>query len=267
MQEQRRLEALGNFIDDLRDGLGGIGAAADLDDFRGALEFVRERFDLLRERGGKHQRLALLRQRADNLPDGREKTHVQHPVGFVEDEVLQLGKIGVAAVHQIHQPSGAGDDEMRAGAKGVDLRIFADAAKNGGDAERQIFAIDFYVLLDLQNEFARGRDDERAGAARAAVAEHGRKLGQHRQRERRRLAGAGLRDADEVVAGDDGRNRRRLDGRGFGVAGFLDGLQNFRVETEGLKWHGGKLGTVRAVRPARMVRRRRRRVKFISTAR
>ena len=78
---------------------------------------------------------------------------------------MQLGKIGVAAVHQIHQPSGAGDDEMRAGAKGVDLRIFADAAKNGGDAERQIFAIDFYVLLDLQNEFARGRDDAWSASA------------------------------------------------------------------------------------------------------
>ncbi|MEI9864324.1 MAG: hypothetical protein WDN00_07160 [Limisphaerales bacterium] len=43
---------------------------------------------------------------------------------------------------------------------------------------------------------------------------------------------AGLRDADEVVAGEDLGNRRRLDGRGFRVAGFLHGLQNFRIETQ-----------------------------------
>ena len=65
-----------------------------------------------------------------------------------------------------------------------------------GDAKRQMFAVGFDVLLNLQSEFARGREHQRAGAALAAIAEHTGQLGEHRQRERRRLAGAGLRDAD-----------------------------------------------------------------------
>ena len=130
MHEQRGLQMLRHFVNELRHGLGGIRAAADLNDLWRALKFVRERFDFLRERRGEQQRLAFLRQRADDLADGRQKSHVQHAVGFVEDQILQLGKIGVAALHQIHQATGARNDEMRAGAERVDLRMFADAAEN-----------------------------------------------------------------------------------------------------------------------------------------
>ena len=60
MGEQRGLEMLGNFVDELRHGLGGVGAAADLDGLRGAQEFAGERLDFLGERGGEEERLALL---------------------------------------------------------------------------------------------------------------------------------------------------------------------------------------------------------------
>jgi hypothetical protein len=61
---------------------------------------------------------------------------------------------------------------------------------------------------NLQSEFARGREHERAGAALAAVADDGGELGEHRQRERGGFAGAGLRDADQIVAGKNRRNGR-----------------------------------------------------------
>ena len=70
-----------------------------------------------------------------------------------------------------------------------------------------------------------------AGADRAAS------LREDRQREGRRLAGARLRDADQVVPREDLRNGRSLDGRRLGVTGFLDGFENVGIETEGAKWH------------------------------
>jgi hypothetical protein len=86
MQQQRRLQMFRHFIDELRDRLGGIRAAADLHNFRRALKFVREQFDLLRERRGKHQRLPLLGQLLHDAPDVRQKSHVQHPVGLIQHE-------------------------------------------------------------------------------------------------------------------------------------------------------------------------------------
>lgn len=51
------------------------------------------------------------------------------------------------------------------------------------------------------------------------------------------LSRAGLGDADQVVPFQDLRDGRRLDGRGFGVASFLDGLQNKGMETEAFERH------------------------------
>ena len=59
-----------------------------------------------------------------------------------------------------------------------------------------------------------------------------REPGENGQRERRRLAGAGLRDADEVVPREDRRDGGGLDRRGLGVAGFLHGLQNFGIKAK-----------------------------------
>ena len=235
MQQQRGLQTFGNFVDELRHGLGWICAAANLHQLGRVLKFMRERFYLPGERRGKEQRLPFLRQRADNLANGWQETHVEHPVGLVEHEILQLREIGVAALHQIHQATGTGDDEMRAGAKGVDLWMFADAAENGGDAHRQVFAVSPDVLINLQDEFARGREDERARAALPPITDDGGKPGQHRQSERGGFARAGLRDADEVVAREDRRNGRELNGRGFRLTGFLYRLQNFWVQTERTK--------------------------------
>jgi hypothetical protein len=65
--------------------------------------------------------------------------------------------------------------------------------------------------------------------------------GEHGQRERRRLARAGLRDADEVVPGENRRDGGGLDRRGLGVAGVLHGVQNFGVKAKAAKWHGIKV--------------------------
>ena len=197
---------------------------------------MRERFDFFGERGGKHQRLTLLRKLANNLADGRKKTHVQHAVGFIEHEKFETGKITIAAAEQIEQTSGTRDDNVGVGAKRADLRLFTDAAEHGSDGERKVFGVGADIFFDLHDEFARRRENQHAGAAiRTGGSLRSSELREHRQRERGGLARAGLRDANEIVASDNRRDGGGLDGRWFGVTGFGDGLQNLGIQAEDLK--------------------------------
>ena len=92
-----------------------------------------------------------------------------------------------------------------------------------------------HVLLDLQHQLARRRDDQNLCAA--TLTRLRRQLGEDGQRERRRLAGAGLSDADEVVPRDDRRDGGGLDGRRLRVTGFRDRPQNFGIKAKSVKWH------------------------------
>ena len=61
---------------------------------------------------------------------------------------------------------------------------------------------------------------------------------QQGQREASGLAGAGLCPTHDVVTSQNDRDGLALDGRGFGVAGVRDSLQDFRNESEFGKRHG-----------------------------
>ena len=228
---------MAHFVNELRHRLRGIGAAADLDHFRRALEFVRQRFDLARERGREHQRLALLRQRFHDPPDRREEAHVEHAVRFIEDEKFEPGEIRVALPHQIDQPARRRDDQFDPGAQRLDLRTLAHAAEDRRHAQRQMFRVGAHVFLDLHHQLARRRDHQRAHPAPLPFAEPSSEMMQNRQDEGRRLAGAGLRDADDIAPGENLRNGGRLDRRRLGVTSFLDGFEDAVVETERTKGH------------------------------
>lgn len=80
------------------------------------------------------------------------------------------------------------------------------------------------TFLDLRGEFARRFEDQRArhaGAGAAAL-----ETRQHRQDKGGGLAGAGLRDAENVAAGEGLGNRLRLDGGRRCVAGGFDSLKD-----------------------------------------
>ena len=239
MRQQRRFEMFRDFVNELGDSLGGVRAPPDLDQLGRLLELVGEGLDFLGKGRGKEQRLAFLGHRFDDAPDVREEAHVEHPVGFVEHKELQPGEIAKPLLHQVKQTSRRGDDEFHSGPEGFDLRALAHPAKDGGHAQRQVFGVGADVFLDLRGEFPRGGQNKGADARFADSAALFHQLGEHREHKRRRLAGTGLRDADEVVTLHDLRDGRRLDVRGFCVARFLEGFQNVGSETESAKWHKG----------------------------
>ena len=52
--------------------------------------------------------------RGDDLPDRMDEAHVEHPVGFVEDEDFEIAEPDGALGHQVEQPAGGGDQDVDA---------------------------------------------------------------------------------------------------------------------------------------------------------
>ena len=234
--EQRQLEMPRHFVGDLRHRLRGIRPPPHLHG-RGLVEkLVRQRLDLRRERGGKKQRLPLLRQRPDDPPDAGEKAHVEHPVRLIEHEKLNARKVAVPPLHQVEQPAGARDDQLHAIAQRLDLRTLAHATENQRHAQREMPGISAHVFLDLHHQLARRCQHQHAHPPAFQLAP-AQQL-EHRQDEGRGLSRARLGDADDVHAGNDFRDCRRLDRRGFRVTRVFDRGEDAGFETEGLERHG-----------------------------
>ena len=166
----------------------------------------------LRHGGREEQALAPGRKLGEDLPDGPDEAHVEHLVGLVEDEDLRARQHDAALLDVLEEPAGRGDEDVDAAAHGIDLRPVRDAAVHQGDGQVRVASVGLEALRDLRRELARRRQDERARAPPHAP---GRLVGgepvQDRQREGRRLAGAGLGDAQQVLAGQHAWDGLRLD--------------------------------------------------------
>jgi hypothetical protein len=150
-------------------------------------------------------------------------------IGFVEDENLDVLQRRGAALHVIEQTSRRGHDDVGARAQLVELRLHLDAADQTRGAEAVVLAEEIEESLRLQRDLARRREDEAPHAA--AVDEAIR----HRQNERGGLAGAGLREADDVFAGERGGDDRGLNRRRIDKADLFDSRDDLGGEAEGGK--------------------------------
>jgi hypothetical protein len=87
----------------------------------------------------------------------------------------------------------------------LDLRLHADATEQGGDIQLQVAAVGLEAVGDLHRQFAGRHQHQRARLARAGRRGELGQAVQHRQRERRGLAGTGLGAAQNVLAVQDQR--------------------------------------------------------------
>ncbi len=226
VDEQLGLLLGGDRVDRLVDLVDRHGDLADLDADR-VVQGVAHGFeDAARHGRREEQVLALVGQLADDALDVGPEAHVEHAVGFVEHEDLDLGEREVAALDHVEQAARRGDHEVDAAAYLLDLGLVGHAAVHGHDVLAGVLGASAGDFVDLGAELARGGDDE--GAYALAPAEPL----QDRQHEGRRLAGAGLGAADDVAAGDDLGNGLLLDGGRLLVAEPLDRVEHGAVEAE-----------------------------------
>jgi hypothetical protein len=92
------------------------------------------------------------------------EAHVEHPVGLVEDEHLDVPELRRALLQVIDEAPRRGDDHLAPLLEGPDLLPHADAADDRGAAHVTPPAEPLQLLGDLQGELARRREDERARA-------------------------------------------------------------------------------------------------------
>jgi len=221
--EQRALAARVDRMDPMLDEIRGRVLRRDRHLGGVSQQRRREALDLLREGRGEHQALSSRRQQADDAADRREKAHVEHPVGLVEDEDLDRAEIERALRRVVEQPAGRRDDDVHAARERGDLRTDIHSAEQHRVTERQMRAVRGDAVRDLRRELARRRQNQRADAPLAGRRRRARKPREDRQRERGRLAGAGLSACEEITAFEHVRNRGRLNGRRGAVAAFGDG--------------------------------------------
>ena len=143
-------------------GLGDMDVvAAEGEVFRLAHELLGSLHDLCRKGGGKHAGVdAAGGQVAFDLKHVREKTHGQHPVGFVEDEHFEGIQREGAPEQVIEDPAGCADDDVRAALERVHLRAVAHPAIDRDRAEARTGEERFSGLGDLFGKFTGGDQDE-----------------------------------------------------------------------------------------------------------
>ena len=229
----------------LVNSVGGRRGRRDLHAGRVAHQVGDLAHGLLVERSREQQRLALGRRLAHNTANGGQKAHVEHAVGLVEHQHLDLVQVASALLDQIDQTARRGDQDVAAVLERRGLRLVAHAAHDGhGNMARDVgdLARD---LVDLLGELARGGDDEHHGAAAVALglfsaatavaaAALAHRLGRSdvlqvvhgRQQKGSRLAGAGLSGGKQVAAFEHHRNRTGLHGRRRRVAQVLDSTKH-----------------------------------------
>ena len=138
--------------------------------------------------------------------------------------------------HVIHQPSGRGHHDIGAGFETALLRIHRHAAEDGHGRDRRVVGQADKCVLDLHDQLARRRQDQRARewlargiAKRRLLAEQ---LLQNRQREGEGLARAGLGARDDVAAVERAGNHRALHRPGAFEAEIVQALHQLRMQRQ-----------------------------------
>src|SRR5438094_1980870 len=108
-------------VDDLADRLDRGVPRGDLDLGRIAEDGPRQPPDLVRERRREHQVLPSRRQELDDPLDVRQEAHVEHPVGLVQDEDLDLAEVRHPLADEVEQAARRRYEDLHAGAERLDL--------------------------------------------------------------------------------------------------------------------------------------------------
>ena len=206
----------------------GRPGLSELDHLRVLEQAVGQRPNFLGHGGRKKKILAIRRKSFKNSSQVREEAHVEHVVGFVENQNFYGVQAQDALSHEVKDPSRASDHDLRPFAKGFGLAVCGHAAIDCDDllTGKAGQGADFGV--DLGGEFPGGRQDESAWAsARLSF-----KVIEHGQRESRGFARAGLGQAQDVLPFEGRMQGLGLNGSRCFEAGGFDAPLNVGVELE-----------------------------------
>jgi hypothetical protein len=112
--------------------------------------------DRVRHGGAKQQILPFLRHHADDALDVVHETHVEHPVGLVKDEMLDISEVDVALSFQVKQTAWRGHEDVDASSKGIDLGALSNSAEDDLVAQAKRPTVHLDPVSDLCSQLPRG---------------------------------------------------------------------------------------------------------------
>ncbi len=222
VQQQRHLLLGRREVDDLAHPRGGdrLGLGREL---LGAVHVLVGQLEhAIAQRRREQHALALLARRhaSQQEADVLDEAEVEHAVGLVDHDGLDRAERHHVLLEVVDQAARRRDHDVAAGLEQLALLVVVDAAVDQRRAQTGVAADVAEVLVDLDRQLARRREDHRARFAVLALGD-GRARQQavhHGDQEGAGLAGAGLRLAGDVASGQGDRQRQRLDRRAAGEA-------------------------------------------------
>src|SRR5205814_9563545 len=106
-------------------------------------------------RRAEEQRLPLRRYEFQNPLDIREKSHIEHPVGFIENRILHGMEPGVRMLEVIEKTPGGCDENVHAASKCVLLRPHSNATDDWPSGYRRVRRQSVELFDDLHRKLAR----------------------------------------------------------------------------------------------------------------
>lgn len=203
-------------------------------------ELISGVHDVEIQRRAEHEELTLLRNTLEDELHVVFEAHVEHAIGFVEDDRANLFQVDEMFFEEIDQPTRSRDDELDAVTKTFFLFLVGNAAV---DRNRTKIAVSAKLQRALVNLFAKfpSRNENQDELVRTPIRKRtlfafrfvffGELIGifasandalHDRKQKRSSLAGARLRKASDVASFEDVRHRSFLDRGGFCESLFLN---------------------------------------------
>ena len=198
--------------------------------------------DVAVERGREQQGLALRCTCVEQPLDLVQEAHVGHPVGFVQDDHVDLVEVHVTLVDQVRQAPRAGDGDVDAVAQCTQLVAEPDTPVEGLDGLLGVCELAQFVG-DLGSEFAGRCEHQTARVVGACPTD----ALHQRNAEGDGLARAGRRTTAHVLARECGGKRCDLDGERGGDATVEQLAGEGGGNAEGLETVDGRCGIRRDV--------------------
>ena len=233
MDEKPLLIGTGHEIDSLGNLFGGRRYGRNFDPCRIFQDGFGKLHDFRRHRRRKEERLALFGNFRNDLANVVDESHVEHPVGFIQNKNADMAEIDVSLTHKVEESSRSRYENVDTLGEAVGLRPLPYPAENHRMAESGIASVRREGIADLDREFASRREHEAAN--RALVALGGLFFGSllstgeeldDRKGKGGRFSGSRLRATDEVATGKDGRDTARLNRGGRFVPLVGKGSEN-----------------------------------------
>jgi hypothetical protein len=180
------------------------------------------------ERGREQQGLRRVVELAEHPLDLGQEPHVGHPIGFVDDEEVDVGQLQRATVENVDQPARGRNRDVDAGAQCTDLALHRRPAVQHADGAIARRRERGEGIAHLQRQLAGRHQHEPPRATGRGLC---RSL-DHRQPESEGLARAGLGLAADVAPGQPVGDRQRLDRKGIGDARRGEGIDHVGRQPE-----------------------------------